>query len=360
MENLVVSASRLPDATFWRGKRVLLTGHTGFKGSWLALWLSRMGADVTGVALAPEGEPNHFTQARVATCCRSEIIDLRDATELRWIAGEAKPDIVLHLGAQALVRRSYRDPASTFATNVQGTVNLLDALAATGSARAILVITSDKVYANDESGRAFRESDALGGHDPYSLSKAACEHAVSAYRAAVFGKAGVSIATARGGNVIGGGDYSEDRIVPDIVRAAKAGNALVLRNPGATRPWQHVLDCLAGYLVFAEILHAGGDYPEALNVGPDPATPITVGDLADVLLPALGATQGWQLDPAAATAVREMHHLSLDPARARALHIADRLPGRLALDATAEWYRRAEGDIRALTESQIAAYAATP
>lgn len=354
------ASPRLPSPAFWAGKRVLLTGHTGFKGSWLALWLARMGAEVTGVALPPEGEPNHFTLARVAERCRSEMIDLRDADEMRWIVGEAKPEIVLHLGAQALVRRSYRDPAGTFATNVQGTVNLLDALATTGSARAILVITSDKVYANDESGRAFREDDKLGGHDPYSLSKAACEHVVSAYRAAVFGKSGTAIATARGGNVIGGGDFSEDRIVPDIVRAAGRETPLVLRSPGATRPWQHVLDCLAGYLVFAELLYADKSAPEALNIGPDPASPITVADLADALLPALGAKHPWQLDPAAAEAPREMHHLSLDPTRARALGIADRLAGQKALTETARWYRDlAQGaDARALTEGQIAAYGA--
>jgi CDP-glucose 4,6-dehydratase len=288
MENLGVSvASRLPDPAFWAGKRVLVTGHTGFKGSWLTLWLSQMGAEVTGVALPPDGAPNHFSMARVAEVCRSEIIDLRDANEMHLIISETKPDIVLHLGAQALVRRSYRDPAGTFATNVQGTVNLLDALAEAGSARAILVVTSDKVYANDESGRAFREEDKLGGHDPYSLSKAASEHVVAAYRAARFANSGTAIATARGGNVIGGGDYSEDRIVPDIVRAARSDQPLVLRNPKATRPWQHVLDCLAGYLVFAEILATGGDYPQALNIGPDPTQPITVSDIADVLLPAL-------------------------------------------------------------------------
>ena len=351
--------SRQPDPTFWAGKRVLVTGHTGFKGGWLTLWLARMGADVTGLALPPEGETNLFTLARIGRSCRSESMDLRDADEVNWLIEETRPEIVLHLAAQALVRRSYRDPAGTFSSNVQGTANLLDALAATGSARAILVITSDKVYANDESGRAFREEDALGGHDPYSLSKAACEHAVAAWRVARFSASGAAIATARGGNVIGGGDYSEDRIVPDIVRAAAKDAPLILRNPNATRPWQHVLDCLAGYLVFAEILTKGGDYPQALNIGPDPSVPITVAEIADSLLPALDAKHRWQLDPAAAEAPREMGKLSLDPSRARALLIADRLPGRLALDATAQWYRDVAqgGDARTVTENQIAAYA---
>lgn len=350
----------LPVPAFWAGKRVLVTGYTGFKGSWLTLWLHRMGADVTGLALPPEGPDNLFTKARVADACRSHIVDLRDADGVRALLKETRPEIVLHLGAQALVRRSYADPAGTFATNVQGTVNLLDALADADCARAILVITSDKVYANDESGRAFIETDPLGGHDPYSLSKAACEHVVSAWRASRFAGTATALATARGGNVIGGGDYSQDRIVPDIIRAAKAGTPLILRNPNATRPWQHVLDCLAGYLVFAQAMASGREFPEALNIGPDHAQPITVAEIAEVLLPALGAKHGWQLDPDMAALPREMHHLALNPARARALGIQDRLPGRLAPEMTAMWYRDAahQKDIRTLTEQQIADYCA--
>lgn len=351
---------RLPDPDFWRAKRVLLTGHTGFKGAWAALWLHAMGAEVYGLALEPETSPNLFTQAKIAATCHHTIADLRDAEAVRAVVAAAKPEIVLHLGAQALVRRSYRDPVETFATNVMGTANLLDALAETASARAILVITSDKVYANDESGRAFREEDALGGHDPYSASKAAAEHVVKAYRGARFTAMGCALATARGGNVIGGGDFSEDRIVPDIVRAAARDEPLILRSPHATRPWQHVLDCLAGYFVFAEILASGGEYPPALNIGPDPATPITVAQIAEALLPALGAKHGWQLDPAAANAPREMTSLSLDPAHARALGIADRLPGNAALSFTAEWYSAiAQGqDARAISLAQIARYLA--
>lgn len=348
----------LPDPAFWAGKRVLLTGHTGFKGSWLALWLADMGAKVTGLALAPETHPNHFEATDVASLCCHHVADLRDLEAVRRIVAETQPEVVLHLGAQALVRRSYRDPHGTFATNVGGTANLLEALAEAASAQAILVITSDKVYANDDTGRAFREEDALGGHDPYSASKAAAEQVVGAWRAARFPTTGpVRLATARGGNVIGGGDYSEDRIVPDIVRAAERGEALVLRSPDATRPWQHVLDCLCGYLVYAERL-AAGNVPLALNIGPDPGVPITVAEIADVLLPALGAAESWKLDPAASTAPREMKLLSLDPARARLLGIGDRLAGRLALDWTAAWYagRAAGKPARELTMQQIAAY----
>ena len=354
---MTIPAPRLPDPAFWRGKRVLLTGHTGFKGAWAALWLHKMGADVTGLALEPETTPDLFTLAKVAECCHHVIADLRDLEAVRTVVNTAKPDIVLHLGAQALVRRSYRDPIETFATNVMGTANLLEALAETASARVILVITSDKVYANDETGRAFCEEDALGGHDPYSASKAAAEHVVKAYRGARFSSLNTALATARGGNVIGGGDYSEDRIVPDIVRAAAKDAPLILRSPNATRPWQHVLDCLAGYFVFTERLFAA-DVPHALNIGPDPTMPITVAEIADVLLSALGAQHGWQLDPAAQTGMREMQTLALNPARARALGIVDRLPGIDALTFTAAWYSAiAKGeDARALTLAQIARY----
>ena len=353
------SSFALPSPAFWRGKKVLLTGHTGFKGSWLALWLHRMGASVTGLALAPETKPNHFDAAGIATLCQHNIADLRDLAAVRRIVSDGKPDIVLHLAAQALVRRSYRDPLGTFESNVTGTAHLLEAIAETGSAALTLVITSDKVYANDDSGRAFRECDSLGGHDPYSASKAAAEQVVGAWRASRFsGPDAMRLATARGGNVIGGGDYSEDRIVPDIVRSVTRGERLVLRSPDATRPWQHVLDCLAGYLVYAERLASEAATPRALNIGPDPAKPITVAEIAETLLPALGAKESWLLDPAAAAAPREMKLLSLDPALARSLGIGDRLPGRAALEWTADWYAAFAGgkDARATSESQIAQY----
>lgn len=355
-----MSAARLPDPAFWAGKRVLVTGHTGFKGGWLVLWLHAMGADVTGLALAPETDPSLFELADVGAVCRSEIADLRDIAAVRRVAAAARPGIVLHLAAQALVRRSYREPGLTFASNAQGTANLLDALSDLPDLRAILAITTDKVYANDETGRAFREEDALGGHDPYSLSKAAAEHVVAGFRVAVFEKKGVALATARGGNVIGGGDYSENRIVPDIVRAARSGEPLVLRNPSATRPWQHVLDCLCGYLVFTEQLARGENVPNALNIGPDPTEAITVADIAEAMMPGLGTNSPWQQDSQAANAPREMQLLSLDPSKARALGIGDRLPGRLALDWTAAWYREhARGhNARDLSLNEIAAYVA--
>ncbi len=355
----ILQPARLPDPAFWAGKSVLLTGHTGFKGAWAALWLAHMGARVTGLALAPETSPNLFTRARVEETLAHHIADLRDAQAVTRIVQAAKPDIVLHLGAQALVRRAYREPTATFATNVMGTAHLLDALFAHPCARAVLVITSDKVYANDDSGRAFTENDKLGGHDPYSASKAAAEMLVHSAQPRAKA-AGIALSTARGGNVIGGGDYSQDRIVPDIVRAAEAKTPVVLRSPNATRPWQHVLDCLNGYFLFAEQLATAhtAPAPEAMNIGPDPASPISVAQVAEAIGPALGLPQAWVLDPAADPNLREMAHLALNPALARAHGITDRLPGVQALHATAQWYHaQANGaDARALCETQIATY----
>jgi CDP-glucose 4,6-dehydratase len=357
VENLGMTGPRLPSSAFWAHRRVLVTGHTGFKGSWLSLWLQMMKAQVAGFALPPETQPAHFLQARVAEGMKSQFGDLRDSAAIEAMVVQFRPEIVLHFGAQALVRQSYRDPAGTFATNVQGSVNLLEAIAKAGSTEAILVITSDKVYANDESGRAFDEADPLGGHDPYSLSKAATEHVVDAFRVSRFAGTDTRLMTLRGGNVIGGGDYSADRIVPDIVRAAVTGQLLSLRQPGATRPWQHVLDCLLGYLVAAECLMEGLA-PKALNIGPDPGIPISVSDIADALLTALRARQGWRRETAQGEAMREMHKLALNPAKARSLGIADFLPGRAALDWTANWYRQSMqgGDIRELTQAEIARY----
>ncbi|MDB5463805.1 MAG: CDP-glucose 4,6-dehydratase protein [Phenylobacterium sp.] len=237
------------DRAFWRGQRVLLTGHTGFKGSWAAVWLERLGAEVTGLALAPDQSPSLFELAGVETLTRSLVVDLRDRAAVEAALAGRSFDLVLHMAAQPIVRTAIAEPVETFATNVMGTVHLLQALRVQAALKAALAITSDKVYANAETGRAFAEGDALGGKDPYSASKAATEIAVQSFAKSYFEPAGVPLATARGGNVIGGGDFSPDRIVADIVRAARAQQPVVLRHPEATRPWQHVLDCLAGYLV---------------------------------------------------------------------------------------------------------------
>lgn len=356
-----LATGRLPDPAFWAGRRVLLTGHTGFKGAWACAWLRRLGAEVTGLALPPETTPSLFDAAGVAGLCASHFVDLRDRTAVAAVVAAARPDIVLHLAAQPLVRRSYREPVETFATNVMGTVHLLDALAAFDPAPAvILVVTTDKVYLNDDSGRAFVETDRLGGHDPYAASKAATEIAVASWRDAFLAARGSVVATVRGGNVIGGGDFSEDRIVPDIYRAARRGEALLLRAPDATRPWQHVLDCLCGYLVYAETLARPGTPPLALNIGPDPAAPITVAEVAATVQAAMGLRGGWRRDTVAGP--REMQLLSLDPGLAHAtLGWADRLPGHAALAWTADWYARfARGEpASALVGAELARYAAT-
>ena len=272
----------VPDSSFWQGKRVLVTGQTGFKGAWLALWLHRLGAEVTGIALPPASQPNLYDLSDVADACDSQFLNLLDAESLSDAVSKVQPQVVLHLAAQALVRQSLADPAETFASNVMGTVNLLNALRNMDGLQAIVAVTSDKVYANDNLGTPMREDDVLGGHDPYSASKAACEHVIHAYAGSYFAANNVPLVSARGGNVIGGGDFAVDRIVPDCLRAAIANEPVVLRNPESTRPWQHVLDCLCGYLLFAErLVSAPGETPRAINFGPLSGADIPVATLAE-------------------------------------------------------------------------------
>jgi CDP-glucose 4,6-dehydratase len=329
---------RQPDPAFWAGKRVLVTGHTGFKGAWAVQWLNAMGAEVFGLALEPEGPMSLYAGAKLDETCTSMICDIRDASATAHAVELAKPDLVLHMAAQALVRRSYRDPLGTYATNVMGTAHLLEALrAARSTPNVCLVVTSDKVYLNDESGRAFVERDELGGHDPYAASKAACEVVVASYRDSYLRQAGMKLATARGGNVIGGGDFAEDRIVPDIWRAAQAGTALQLRSPHAVRPWQHVLDCLSGYLCYLEDLALVAGAPTCLNIGPDPGQSITVGQLALAIQTSMGLAE--LDDKGAEGEPHEMKTLCLDPSLAHAtLGWRERLAGTLAMEWTGWWY----------------------
>ena len=267
------------DPQFWKGRRVLLTGHTGFKGSWLALWLSEMGAIVTGVGLEPEGEPHLFHQLRLAERVIHHIADIRNLPELEAITRASDPEVVLHLAAQPLVRRSYRDPLGTWSTNVQGSLHVLEALRSLSHPCAVVMITTDKVYANREWDYGYRENDHLGGHDPYSASKAGAEIAIASWRASFVGTSThqtphLSIATARAGNVIGGGDWAEDRVVPDVARALAQGRPIPVRCPWATRPWQHVLEPLSGYLLLAErlteasLMPGPNPYADAFNFGP--------------------------------------------------------------------------------------------
>ena len=345
------------DPAFWRGKRVLLTGHTGFKGSWAAIWLARLGADVTGLALAPDQTPSLFDLAGIEALTTSLIVDLRDAAAVETALAGRSFDLVLHMAAQPIVRTAIADPVATFASNVMGTVHLLQALRGQTGLRAVLAVTSDKVYANTEQGRAFAEADPLGGKDPYSASKAATEIVVASFAQSYFTPARVPLATARGGNVIGGGDFSRDRIVADIVRAARAGEPVVLRHPEATRPWQHVLDCLAGYLVYLQALARDPATPRAMNFGPRPGgEAVTVGALATLGVEALGA-QPWRHDPDPGSL--EAGALAIDASLAqRVLVFESRLEAPAAVALTMDWYRRQAGgeDALVLCQGQIAAY----
>src|SRR4030095_15508590 len=254
---------------FWKGKRVLITGHTGFKGSWLAFWLRTLGADILGYALAPEASPNLFESLEIEQGIRSLTADIRDLGKLDEAVRQFRPEIILHLAAQSLVRRSYREPIETYATNVMGTVNVLEAARRSDFVRSVVVVTTDKVYENRERPEPYRESERLGGFDPYSNSKACAELVVSAYRSSFFGRGETLVATARAGNVIGGGDWSEDRLLPDVFRSLIFDTKLEIRNPDSIRPWQHVLEPLAAYLLLAERLYNGEEkFAGPWNFGP--------------------------------------------------------------------------------------------
>lgn len=354
LEGLVMTR---PTPAFWSGKKVLLTGHTGFKGGWAALWLARMGAEVTGLALAPDQTPALFEQAGIGGVTNSCLADLRDPDAVERIVAARDFDLVLHMAAQPIVRASVEDPIGTFASNIMGTAHLLQALRGQRSLMAALVVTSDKVYANNDAGRAFAEADPLGGKDPYSASKAACEIVTQSFARSYFETMGVPLATARGGNVIGGGDYSRDRLVADIVRAAQSQGVTILRHPEATRPWQHVLDCVAGYLVYLEALATRAETPRAMNFGPRPGGPeVTVGDLATSAIQALGA-QPWRHEPDPQSL--EAKALGIDASQARrVLNFESQLDAPQAVAWTMDWYRRqANGeDALALCQEQISAY----
>ena len=346
----------------WSGKRVLLTGHTGFKGGWLSLWLQQKGADVCGVALPPPTSPNLFQDAKIAAEMRSELGDIRDVDLLTRFFGEHRPEVVFHLAAQSLVRNSYEDPLGTYSTNVMGTANVLEAARKTNGVRAIVVITTDKCYENREWDWPYRETDRLGGYDPYSNSKACAELVVSAFRNSFFNPAeysrhGVALASVRAGNVIGGGDWAEERLIPDMMRAFTAGRPVRIRNPHAVRPWQHVLEPLRGYLAVAESLCEGAANGQAWNFGPEQsdARPVewVVRELAEIW------GEGARWEPEQAAQPHEAQMLKLDCSKAAArLGWRPELHLREALAMTANWYRERMqgGDMRAFTCSQICNY----
>jgi len=366
MEDMVtpLSTSGNVDPDFWVGKRVFLTGHTGFKGSWLSLWLQKMGAEVAGFALAPPTQPALFDVARVADGMTSIIGDIRDADGLRNALVAADPEIVLHMAAQPLVRASYDDPVGTYATNVMGTVHLLEAVRAAPSVRAAVIVTTDKCYENREWAWGYREDEAMGGYDPYSNSKGCSELVVSAYRRSFFGGAGTAaVASGRAGNVIGGGDWAADRLIPDILRAVIRGDKVTIRNPLSTRPWQHVLEPLSGYLVLAQALW---DHPQAAaegwNFGPrdEDAKPVQwiVERMCALWEAAGGEDADWTCDESVQP--HEANYLKLDISKARSrLHWEPRWSLSQALESIVVWHRAwlAGEDMRAYCHTELERFA---
>ncbi len=346
-------------ASFWGGKRVFVTGHTGFKGGWLTLWLNQMGACVCGYALKPPSEPNLFTIARVADACKSYFGDIRDANKLRAAIQDFKPEILLHLAAQPLVRLSYQDPVETYSTNVMGLVGVYEAARATDSVRTIVNVTSDKCYENREWVWGYREIDPMGGYDPYSSSKGCAELITSAYRSSYFAKNGVGLASARAGNVIGGGDWATDRLVPDFIRSVTRGEKLFIRNPNATRPWQHVLEPLSGYLALVERLHTDLVFADSWNFGPAEESVQSVQWIADTICNLWGDGASWGL--ASNADLHEAGNLSLVSAKAhQQLKWRSRWPLEKALKNVVEWHKAFNNreDMQVICHRQIASFAA--
>ncbi len=342
----------------WNGVRVLVTGHTGFKGSWLCSRLLAAGARVTGFALPPSTDPSLFDLLGLARDVDSIVGDVRDAAAVAAAVRRADPQVVFHLAAQAIVLTSIDDPVTTFGTNVMGTVHVLDALRHAPSLEAVVVVTSDKCYANDDPERACAEDDALGGKEPYSASKACSELVTASYRHSFFAPRGTPVASARAGNVIGGGDWSRGRIVPDIARAVADGREPVLRYPGAIRPWQHVLDAISGYVVLAEFMRAGADVSRAWNFGPDETSIRTAAEVATRFLTLWGKAPDFRIDTSGSE--HEALSLRLDSARSkRALGWVPTLPFDDAVDWTAAWYRAWHDgdDLRAMTAQQLERHA---
>jgi CDP-glucose 4,6-dehydratase len=355
----------MPDQSFWKSRRVFLTGHTGFKGSWLTLWLQALGAEVTGYSLPPPTQPSLFEQAEVGGSVRSIVADIRDFDQVKKALSDSRPEVVIHMAAQTIVRRGYEDPIETYSTNVMGTVNLFEALRQLKLPCAVVNVTSDKCYYNREWVWAYREEDTLGGHDPYSNSKACAELVSSAFRDSFFPpnehrSHGVALATARAGNVIGGGDWTANQLIPDLMRAFLAGEACLIRNPAATRPWQFVLEPLRGYLLLAEqLLKDPKTFAAGWNFGPaeDDARPVSW--IADRLVSSWGDGAKWVHDGAIHS--HEANLLKLDASKAKScLNWKPILPLDSALDWIVTWYRSFHGkaDLGALTRSQIKQYEA--
>ena len=354
MEDLAVTTSIRPSTSFFEGKRVLVTGHTGFKGSWLVLWLHRLGAAVTGVGLPPNTKPDLFSLAGIEALCESHIFDVRDSDAIDTLISQIQPEVIFHLAAQPLVRTSYRDPVETFSTNVMGTAHVLEAVRRIGQARVAVMITTDKVYRSNDGSRPFREDDPLGGHDPYSASKAASEIVITGYRDAFLAERGVAVASARAGNVIGGGDWAEDRLIPDAVRAWQEGRTLKIRRPDAIRPWQHVLEPLAGYLTLAEELWLRPELAGAYNFGPGADQAATVRDVVETARECDGG--GLVHYQNGCNGPHEAEWLALDTAKSvHTLGVHPRWTLAESIRSTMSWYREQhEGkQARELCNAQI-------
>ena len=327
------------DRSFWAGKRVLLTGHTGFKGSWLALWLTQLGARVTGVSLAPDSTPNLYNELCVGDFVESHFVDICSYEALQEIVLRCEPEIVIHLAAQAIVRESYQHPLATFETNVMGTAHVLESLKTITSVKVALMVTTDKVYRNNEWVYPYRETDLLGGKDPYSASKAASEMVIASYRDSFLQGHGVAVASARAGNVIGGGDWAVDRLIPDAVRAWEKGQSLSIRNPNSTRPWQHVLDPLNGYLMLVQRLWSEPELAGAYNLGPSSNEAIAVQEVIELAREFYGA--GFVVFGKAVDAPAEAGRLALDVSKAeQILSVRSRWDLRQTLDHTMTWYKQ--------------------
>ena len=350
----------MPDvnSSFWHGKRVLLTGHTGFKGSWLSLWLLSMGSVLRGISLDAPTTPSLFDIARVADCMDHKVADIRDYDAVHALIAEFKPEIIFHMAAQPLVRLSYEEPIATYATNVMGTAHVLEAARHAGSVRSIVNVTTDKCYENREWIWGYREDEAMGGYDPYSSSKGCSELVSSAYRKSFLQASGIGLATARAGNVIGGGDWAVDRLVPDTLKALEQRRPVLIRNPHAVRPWQHVLEPLSGYLLLAESLFEHGQLDaEGWNFGPrdDDARPVQW--LVERLCKEWGGDASWALQPG--DHPHEAHYLKLDVSKARQrLNWSPRLPLQTALALVNRWHQEwlSGSDMQAFSLKQITEY----
>jgi CDP-glucose 4,6-dehydratase len=346
------------DAGFWSGRRVLVTGHTGFKGAWLCTWLLKMGAEVTGFANSVPTTPSLFGLTRLGDHLRDLRGDVCDPDALRTAVAQSRPDVVVHLAAQSLVRASYQDPVETFRTNVLGTVHLLECVRHSADVRTVLIVTSDKCYENKDWPWPYREPEPLGGDDPYSSSKAAAELVTSAYRTSFLRAGGTAVATARAGNVIGGGDWSEDRLLPDVMRAAMNDGPVVLRHPDAIRPWQHVLDCLGGYLVLLQAMEQDASLAGPWNFGPAAEDVLAVGDVVAAALSRWPAKVAVKVDSAAQP--HEASRLTLDSSKAReALGWRPRWAAAEAVARTVDWYLACHDghDVASATDADIDAFA---